>query len=76
MNFEQRDILFHSMKSKHGMRSKVNAKCFDCIYDESAPGTWRIQVENCSVKTCALYEIRPTSYRDDSLKLLAYQPDE
>jgi len=40
----------------------INAKCKDCIYDPlSGGGTWRRQVEDCTVKSCALWPYRPKS---------------
>lgn len=39
----------------------VNQHCKDCSYDPLNGGTWRQQVEACSVTKCALYPIRPTS---------------
>ena len=38
-----------------------NAKCKDCIYDDMADGTWRMQVEQCELTACALYPYRPKS---------------
>jgi len=42
-----------------GLRARVNLMCKDCIYDEKAPGSWRKQVQNCTVTLCPLYEVRP-----------------
>ncbi len=39
----------------------INAKCKDCIYDDMADGTWRMQVEQCELTACALYPYRPKS---------------
>ena len=39
----------------------INAKCKDCIYDDLADGTWRMQVEQCELTTCALHLYRPVS---------------
>ena len=44
---------------KGGLRASINANCCDCIYDELEPGTWRKQVENCTVTNCELYAVRP-----------------
>jgi hypothetical protein len=42
------------------LRVAVNSKCKDCIYDAlSGGGTWREQVAQCSVKSCALWPVRP-----------------
>ena len=47
---------------KGGFRASINAHCCQCIYDELVPGTWRKQVENCTVSDCELYHLRPTPY--------------
>ena len=39
----------------------IDAKCCDCIYDEFADGTWRMQVEQCELTDCALHPYRPVS---------------
>lgn len=39
----------------------IAAKCRDCIYDELERGTWREQVTGCTVRSCPLWEVRPTS---------------
>ena len=39
----------------------INAKCKDCIFDEYAEGTWRMQVEQCELTGCALHPYRPKS---------------
>jgi len=44
-----------------GLRFRVNMACKDCVYDEKGAGTWRKQVENCTVTLCPLYPVRPTS---------------
>lgn len=43
------------------LRNAINRKCRECIADPSAAGTWRQQVEQCTVKTCPLYDVRPVS---------------
>jgi hypothetical protein len=35
--------------------------CKTCTYDSSQAGSWRHQVEQCTVKSCALYEVRPVT---------------
>lgn len=42
-----------------GLRQAINDKCKDCIYDELAPGRWRMQVLHCTVTPCPLYPVRP-----------------
>ena len=41
------------------LRKAINQKCKDCTYDFASNGTWRQQVALCSVKSCALYDVRP-----------------
>lgn len=41
------------------LRKAINEHCKGCIYDKAEPGTWRQQVENCTVTACALYPYRP-----------------
>lgn len=42
-------------------KDAVYAKCKDCCYDPLDRGTWRQQVEACTVKICPLWELRPKS---------------
>lgn len=44
-----------------GMRSAIDEKCKDCIYDQKAPGNWRQQVTACTIKSCSLWPFRPLS---------------
>ena len=47
---------------RRSLRSAINAKCKDCIYDPIAEGgAWRQQVTECSSSTCPLFDVRPTS---------------
>ena len=39
----------------------IEEKCRECIYDELDEGTWRMQVEQCQLTDCALYQYRPQS---------------
>ncbi len=41
------------------LKKCVEAKCKDCTYDQFAPGSWRAQVEDCRVRACPLWEVRP-----------------
>ena len=43
------------------LKKAISDKCKDCTYDQCAPGTWREQVEACTVKSCALWPVRPIS---------------
>ncbi|RDH84507.1 MAG: hypothetical protein DIZ80_03235 [endosymbiont of Galathealinum brachiosum] len=46
---------------KTGLRKAVDNHCKDCIYDQSnGLGTWRQQVYLCHMKSCELYDFRPT----------------
>ena len=37
----------------------IEAFCKDCIYDDTQPGSWRQQVEDCQMEDCALFPVRP-----------------
>ena len=54
------------------LRKCINEKCRDCIYDSFAPGTWLQQVSLCSVKSCALYDVRPKPTRPIPESVLSY----
>ena len=41
------------------LKKCIEQKCKDCSYDPSAPGSWRSQTEQCTVRSCALWEVRP-----------------
>lgn len=44
------------------LRKAIDDHCRSCIYDpKSGLGTWRQQVEGCTVTRCALYPVRPLS---------------
>ena len=54
------------------LRKRIDQHCKSCIYDSLAPGTWRQQVTLCSVKSCALYDVRPKSTRPITESVLSY----
>ena len=39
----------------------IRAKCADCIYDESAPGTELQQITLCRALDCPLWPLRPVT---------------
>ncbi len=41
------------------LRTAVDSKCRECIYDVGAIGTWRQQIQDCTAKKCPLYKHRP-----------------
>ena len=45
------------------LRKRIDQNCKGCIYDSSAPGTWRQQVSLCCMESCPFRGIRakPTS---------------
>ena len=47
-----------NLARKPGLRSKIDAKCCECIYDPYQEGTLRKQVENCTSMACPLFPIR------------------
>ncbi len=54
------------------LRKAIDQNCKNCAYDEIAAGTWRQQVTLCSVKSCALYDVRPKSTRPIPESVLSY----
>ena len=54
------------------LRKAINQNCKSCAYDDLAAGTWRQQVTLCSVKSCALYDVRPKSTRPIPESVLSY----
>ena len=44
--------------ASRSLRSAIDEKCRDCIYDEAERGGWRQQVEACTITRCPLYEVR------------------
>ena len=48
------------------LRRSINEYCKSCIYDpHSGLGTWRQQVEGCTVIKCELYAVRPRSTKSE-----------
>lgn len=41
------------------LRRLINENCKSCIYDKEAKGSWRRQVEGCTVNKCAFWLVRP-----------------
>ena len=54
------------------LRKAINQHCLNCVYDKLAAGTWRQQVSLCSVKSCALYDVRPKPTRPIPESVLSY----
>lgn len=41
------------------LKAAIKAKCKDCTYDPQAPGTYLQQIEDCTVRSCPLWAVRP-----------------
>ena len=41
------EIISGTLVKSKGLRARVDAHCVSCVYDETVPGTWRQQVEDC-----------------------------
>ena len=50
-----------SILKKKSLRKSINAHCKSCSYDALAAGTWLAQVTLCSVPSCDLFDVRPTT---------------
>ena len=51
----QKALAVQKIAHKGDLRSIINAKCCDCIYDPEKPGNWREQVGDCIESNCPLY---------------------
>lgn len=49
------------MTKTRSLRSAIDAKCKDCIYDDLERGRWREQVDACTVTECPLHAVRTRS---------------
>lgn len=45
--------------TRPSLRGCINKMCRDCIYDKYGRGTWRQQVEACTITSCPLHPVRP-----------------
>jgi len=54
------------------LRKAIDQNCRSCVYDGLAAGTWRQQVTLCSVKSCALYKVRPKTSSAIPESVLSY----
>lgn len=51
------------LPKKTTLRFRVDMACKDCVYDRFATGTWRKQVQECEIRSCPLWEVRPVQVR-------------
>ena len=54
----RRQELIDRLSSKPGLRGRVDAHCVSCVYEEGQGGSWRQQVQACTVTECPLYPVR------------------
>lgn len=57
--------------TRPSLRTAIDRKCKECIYDPLAPGAWREQVEACSSSNCALHAVRPLSIKSKKTRNVA-----
>ena len=43
------------------LKKCIEEKCKQCTYDSTQAGSWRNQVEACTVRSCPLWEVRPVT---------------
>ena len=55
---DRRQELINRLSAKPGLRGKVDANCVYCVYEEGQGGSWREQVQACTVTACPLYSVR------------------
>lgn len=56
-------------RRNHGRKDAMEAKCIDCTYWPDNPGTWRQQVATCTVTSCPLWPVRPTTKAGQDMTL-------
>ena len=50
------------------LKSAIKSKCKDCTYDPQQPGTYLQQIEECTVRSCALWPVRPVTVATITLR--------
>lgn len=50
------------------LKKCIELKCKQCTYDSTQPGSWRSQVEQCTVRSCPLWEVRPITMETIQLR--------
>lgn len=53
------------MNKRPSLRAAIDQNCKDCCYDPQllGSGSWRGQVEACTVTKCAMFPVRPMMIR-------------
>jgi hypothetical protein len=46
----------------------ITEMCIGCNYDEKDKGTWRQQIESCTMKNCPLYGFRPKTIKTEQIE--------
>lgn len=49
----------NQISTRVSLRAAINANCQSCVYDRAESGSWRKQVENCTITACSLHPVRP-----------------
>lgn len=50
------------------LKKCIEEKCRECTYDPYIPGSWRSQVQDCTIKKCPLWEVRPVTMEATMLR--------
>ena len=56
-----REATIARLLKKGGLRAHIDAMCCSCVYDPSNGGTWRQQIDACTVTLCPLHAVRATT---------------
>lgn len=57
------------------LKAAIRQHCKNCTYDQACPGTYLQQIEECTVKTCALWEVRPRTVATIALQRKSRAPE-
>ncbi len=54
------------------LRKAINTKCRQCAVDKLDKGTWRQQIQSCTISKCGLHPFRPISGKPLPERLLKH----
>lgn len=52
------------------LRARINTMCKSCIYDPLDRGTCAQQIACCTIKSCALHQVRPITTKEIPFELI------
>jgi hypothetical protein len=69
-HLKRQDFPAEPAGQRTSLRRAIDGMCRSCIYDpKSGLGTWRQQTEGCTIRSCALWPVRPARVPRERLAL-------